>query len=106
MIGTAAFNLVYVYETGQGIKQDSQLADKYLQLAAKLGDPDAQFSLGLKLFFGFSGATINSKAGLQWIKQAAEQNHPDALMFLFHIELARGNNTLAGSYVICSCSSG
>jgi TPR repeat protein len=102
----AAFNLVHAYETGEGVKRDSSKADYFLRLAAKLGDRDGQFLLGLKLFFGLHGAAIDIKTGLRWIKEAAKQNHSDALMFLFRIEFAAGNTTQAGEHVIAAARAG
>jgi TPR repeat protein len=103
---TAAFNLVHAYETADGVEADSEKADHFLRLAAKLGDPDAQFLLGLKLFFGLHDATRDDKTGLHWIKQAAKQKYKDALMFLFRIEMRAGHTALAAEHIIAAARAG
>jgi TPR repeat protein len=103
---TAAFILVYAYESGKNVKHDKQKADHYLALSSELGDRDAQFLLGLKLFFGLRGVTHDRKTGMYWIQEAAKRLHTDALMFLYRIEMTAGNTLLAAEHVIAAAHAG
>lgn len=53
-----------------------QAASLYRQ-AAELGDPEAQYSLGL-LYMEGHGLEKNEKTAVSWIQKAAEQGHNDA----------------------------
>ncbi|MDH5327455.1 MAG: sel1 repeat family protein [Gammaproteobacteria bacterium] len=43
--------------------------------AAKDGDKEAQFNLGLMYLYGKNGLQKNRASALKWLKQAADQNH-------------------------------
>jgi TPR repeat protein len=60
------------------ILSDSEAA---LEAQALLGDPDAQFQLGVKYFNGI-GTAQDFAAAAQWFAMAAAQGHADALLNL------------------------
>jgi TPR repeat protein len=62
-------------------KDDPVKAALWLQTAAKHGDSEAQFSLGIAYEQGSFGTT-NYKEALNWIQKSAKQGHPDAQVSL------------------------
>lgn len=54
----------------------------FFETHAKLGDPQAQHSLGLLLWSGFSGKKQAEMASAQWHAAAAAQNHLDGMAVL------------------------
>ena len=71
----AAFNLGQAYRLGRGIPTDLAAAQTWFERAAQKGHVDAQATLGLLLF-----QNGNQPEGLKWLKAAAEQGEPRALL--------------------------
>lgn len=71
----AAFNLGQAYRLGRGVPINLGAAQTWLERSARKGHVDAQSTLGLLLF-----DTGNRLAGLRWLKAAAEQGDPRALL--------------------------
>src|SRR5689334_9148285 len=71
----AQFNLGQAYRLGRGVAINLGAAKSWFERAAANGHVDAQTTLGLLLFQNGDQA-----AGLKWLKQAAEQGEPRALL--------------------------
>lgn len=71
----AAFNLGQAYRLGRGVPLNLAAAQTWMERAAREGHIDAQTTLGLLLFN--SGNRIG---GLRWLRSAAEQGEPRALL--------------------------
>jgi uncharacterized protein len=71
----AAFNLGQAYRLGRGVPLDLGAAQMWYQRAADKGSVDAQTNLGLLLF-----QNGDHPAGLKWLRRAAEQGDPRALL--------------------------
>lgn len=72
----AEFNLGQAYRLGRGVPTNLAAAKTWFERAANQGHVDAQTTLGLLLFQNGEQAD-----GLKWLKQAAEQGEPRALLF-------------------------
>ena len=68
----AQFNLGWMYEYGQGVKQDYGEAVKWYRLAAEQGHAPAQYNLGLMYEYG-KGVKKDYSEALKWYRKAAEQ---------------------------------
>jgi TPR repeat protein len=71
----AAFNLGQAYRLGRGVATNLSAAKTWFERAASKGHVDAQATLGLLLFQNGDQAE-----GLKWLKAAAEQGEPRALL--------------------------
>jgi hypothetical protein len=71
----AAFNLGQAYRLGRGVEISLAAAQTWLERAARKDHLDAQTTLGLLLFNGG-----NRVSGLRWLRTAAEQGEPRALL--------------------------
>jgi cell division septation protein DedD len=71
----AQFNLGQAYRLGRGVPLDLGAAQMWFQRAANGGHVDAQTTLGLLLF-----QNGNRVEGLKWLRRAAEQGEPRALL--------------------------
>jgi hypothetical protein len=71
----AEFNLGQAYRLGRGVPINLAAAKTWFERAAKQGHVDAQTTLGLLLFQNGDQAE-----GLKWLKQAADQGEPRALL--------------------------
>jgi uncharacterized protein len=71
----AAFNLAQAYRLGRGVPVNLAAAKTWFERAAAKGHVDAQATLGLLLFQNGDQAE-----GLKWLKAAAEQGEPRALL--------------------------
>jgi len=71
----AAFNLGQAYRLGRGVPTNLGAAQTWFERAAQKGHIDAQATLGLLLF-----QNGNQAEGLKWLKAAAEQGEPRALL--------------------------
>ena len=71
----AAFNLGQAYRLGRGVALNLGAAQSWFQRAAQSGHVDAQTTLGLLLFQNGDQAQ-----GLKWLKEAAAQGEPRALL--------------------------
>lgn len=71
----AEFNLAQAYRLGRGVPTNLATAKTWFERAAAQGHVDAQTTLGLLLF-----QNGNQGEGLKWLKQAADQGEPRALL--------------------------
>lgn len=71
----AQFNLGQAYRLGRGVPLDLAAATIWFERAARKGHLDAQTTLGLLTFQNGDRA-----AGLKWLKQAADQGEPRAML--------------------------
>jgi hypothetical protein len=71
----AQFNLGQAYRLGRGVPLDLGAAQMWFQRAATSGHVDAETTLGLLLF-----QNGDRDAGLKWLRRAAEQGEPRALL--------------------------
>jgi cell division septation protein DedD len=71
----AQFNLGQAYRLGRGIPTNVAESQAWFERAAAQGHVDAATTLGLLLF-----QTGDQAAGLKWLKVAAEQDEPRALL--------------------------
>jgi TPR repeat protein len=82
----AAFNLGQAYRLGRGVPTNLGAAQTWFERAARRGHVDAQATLGLLLF-----QNGNQPEGLKWLKAAAEQGEPRALL-VYGTALFNGDN--------------
>jgi hypothetical protein len=101
----AAFNLGQAYRLGRGVTLDLAAAQTWFERAARKGHLDAQTTLGLLLF-----NTGNRVGGLRWLKSAAEQGEPRALLIygtaLFNGDGIVRDPVLAYAYVSRAAAQG
>src|SRR6476646_7326824 len=71
----AQFNLGQAYRLGRGVPINLAMAKSWFEKAANSGHLDAATTLGLLLF-----QNGNQSEGIKWLKQAAEQGEPRALL--------------------------
>lgn len=71
----AEFNLGQAYRMGRGVPIDLGMAKIWFQKAADAGHLDAETTLGLLLF-----QNGDLTGGLKWLRRAAEQGEPRALL--------------------------
>src|SRR5690348_18052621 len=71
----AQFNLGQAYRLGRGVPINLAAAKTWFERAANQGHVDAQTTLGLLLFQNGDQAE-----GLKWLKKAADQGEPRALL--------------------------
>jgi TPR repeat protein len=71
----AQFNLGQAYRLGRGVPIDLGVAKVFFERAAKAGHLDAATTLGLLLF-----QNGDQSQGLKWLRQAADQGEPRALL--------------------------
>jgi uncharacterized protein len=71
----AEFNLGQAYRLGRGVPTNLAAAKTWFERAGSQGHVDAQTTLGLLLF-----QSGDQTEGLKWLKQAAEQGEPRALL--------------------------
>jgi len=71
----ASFNMGQAYRLGRGVLVDLATAQTWLERSAEKGHVDAQTTLGLLLF-----QNGNQAAGLKWLKGAAENGDPRAML--------------------------
>ncbi|WP_278542021.1 tetratricopeptide repeat protein [Oxalobacter formigenes] len=73
-------NLIgYMYQKGQGVKENHQKAFFWYQKAAEAGLAVAQFNVGLMYQYG-KGVSKDMAKAVEWFKKAAEQNDTNAQM--------------------------
>jgi cell division septation protein DedD len=101
----AAFNLGQAYRLGRGVPTNLAAAQTWFERAARQGHVDAQTTLGLLLF-----DTGNRIGGMRWLKSAAEQGEPRALLIygtaLFNGDAVVRDPVLAYAYVSRAAAQG
>ncbi|KAF8320623.1 HCP-like protein [Cantharellus anzutake] len=68
----AIYEVGQCYSNGWGVPKDKKMAVSYFQVAARLGDPDAQQELGF-CFANGKGCKKNKKEAAKWYRKATEQ---------------------------------
>jgi len=68
----AIYEVGQCYAHGWGVKEDKKLALSYFQVAARLGDSDAQGELGFCYLNG-KGCKKDKKEAAKWYRAAAAQ---------------------------------
>jgi cell division septation protein DedD len=71
----AEFNLGQAYRLGRGLQANATESQKWFERAAAQGHVDAETTLGLLLF-----QTGDQAGGLKWLKLAADQDEPRAML--------------------------
>ena len=80
---TALKRLGDIYRKGEeNLQRDIEEALKYYELAAKAGDSDAQYYIGLAYLYGSNGYVKSIKDAIKWFSLAAEQRHSKAICIL------------------------
>lgn len=74
----AAYNLAYLYLSGEGVERDPQTGLDWMRRAAESGNPQMQYELGVLLSEG-AITTPNREEALHWYRRAADQGFPPAL---------------------------
>lgn len=101
----AAFNLGQAYRLGRGVPINLAAAQTWFERAARKGHVDAQTTLGLLLF-----DTGNRTGGIRWLRSAAEQGEPRALLIygtaLFNGDAVARDPVLAYAYVSRAAAQG
>lgn len=67
----------YLYETGQGVRQDFSQAAQWYWKAAEQGNPAAQYQLGTMYHLG-KGVSQNYVMAYMWLDLAASRGNPNA----------------------------
>jgi TPR repeat protein len=73
--------LARVYEKGQGLPQNDELAAKWYRAAAEQGNAEAQSGLGLFCRLG-RGVPVDKDEAVQWYRKAAKQGYAPAMFNL------------------------
>src|SRR5438270_433860 len=101
----AQFNLGQAYRLGRGVPLDLSAAKVWFERAARAGHLDAETTLGLLVFQ--NGDRVQ---GLKWLKQAADQGEPRALLVvgtaLFNGDGVPQDRVLGYAYVSRSAAQG
>ncbi len=101
----AQFNLGQAYRLGRGVPLDLSVAKIWFERAARSGHVDAETTLGLLTFQNGDRA-----AGLKWLKAAADQGEPRALLVygtaLFNGDGVPQDRVLAYAYVSRAAAQG
>lgn len=74
----AQLNLGLLYLEGRGVKRDLNQAVKWLSKVAATGEPESCFALGRLYLKGDRGVRKDETKGMDYLRQAAEQGHPEA----------------------------
>ncbi len=93
------------YKCGIGVKQDHAASVKWLRMAAKQGEADAQFNLGRLYASEVDGVYKKARAvpandveALKWYQRSAEQGHTQAQVKLGQL-YAKGNNEVPRDHI-------
>jgi TPR repeat protein len=101
----AQFNLGQAYRLGRGVQLDLAAARIWFERAARSGHLDAETTLGLLMFQNGDRA-----GGLKWLKQAADQGEPRALLVygtaLYNGDVVTQDRILGYAYVSRSAAQG
>lgn len=77
----AQLKLARAYESGIGVRQNDQLAAKWLRMAAEQGNAESQDSLGAKYLIG-RGVERNKELAVNWFRKSARQGNASAMYHL------------------------
>ena len=91
----ATYSLAQIYQNGLGVLRDYEKARTLFHVAALLGYPDAQYSLGAH-YLSLAGASMGNEIksntamdivkGYTWLSIAAKNGHADAPELLNQLE--------------------
>jgi TPR repeat protein len=87
----ALLDLASLYDDGRGVDQDRAKAFELYERAAKIGNTEARFIIGERLFTG-DGVDMDRDTGRQWYELAAARGHPGAMFRLAQMGVAKANN--------------
>ncbi len=68
----ASYCIAHLYEGGDGVKYSPKLGNKYYQIAAEAGNPDAMMYLGRNLDEGY-GIKKDTQKAVYWLERAANE---------------------------------
>lgn len=88
-----------VYDEGLGVETDPIRAAKWYETAARLGDPEAQYRLGMLLKDGAQPLPANRTEAERWLRQAAEQKQSQAEGPLGELLFQKGSHREAYEWV-------
>ena len=74
-----------MHEAGRGVSQDLSEAARRFEIAANAGHAEAQYALAVMLRTG-RGRVRDDVQSLVWLKRAAAQNYPSAVVALHSLE--------------------
>lgn len=101
----AQFNLGQAYRLGKGVPLNLGAAQTWFERAASSGHVDAETTLGLLLFQNGDRA-----AGLKWLRRAAEQGEPRAMLVygtaLYNGDVVTQDRLLGYSFISRAASAG
>ena len=88
-----------IYDEGQGLAQDYNLASYWFKLSAKQGDVKSQYNLGTSLMKSHVQQPDEKKTAeaIEWIRKAAEQKLPEANL-TYGIYAYMGENNISQNY--------
>ncbi|WP_299947436.1 hypothetical protein [uncultured Microbulbifer sp.] len=75
----ALYTLGVYYDAGDMVGRDAMKASSLFKAAAEKGHPRAKLSYGLDLFYGSNGISKDKSLGLDFIRQAADDEVEGAL---------------------------
>ena len=76
--GAAEYKLSEIFSHGRGVDYDAEEADKWLFLAVKHGDADAQASVAWRYWGGYN-VPMDRKEAIKLWRRAAESGHQESL---------------------------
>lgn len=86
----AQYILGWIYQNGEGVKQDYAESAKWYRLAAQREHPDAQYALGTYYLFG-NGVQRDEAEAAKWLHAAAKQGKAGA-QYLYGYLLSRSES--------------
>jgi TPR repeat protein len=81
------------YHLGRDVPKDYVEARRYLATAAALGDPNAQYDLGLFYENGLGGLAMNLETAIELYYNSARRGYISSINALNHIGIVRRNPT-------------
>ena len=86
------YNLAYHYARGKGVRVHERKAAYWLLQAARQGDADGAYLLGVRYIKG-QGTKKDVHQGMRKILEALDLNHPAlGLIFLFYLSVRYGSS--------------
>lgn len=105
----AQHNLGWLYQEGEGVRQDYAKAKEWYEKAANQGYADAQYNLG-QLYRKGEGVRQNDTKAFEWFEKSANQGNSYAQYSLGRMyykgEAVRENTSLAKEWFGKSCDNG
>ena len=82
--GEIAGKIYRLYRDGKSIPKNAEKELVYLKKAADMGDPEAMYDLGYRIYYG-RGLSQNIPDGKRWLKKSADSGYKNAKSFLQRI---------------------